>query len=125
MTENTFRTWDGAKLFYRAWLPNKPTDKALLLFHRGHEHSGRWQETVDSLSLDAVAIFAWDGLASMGDVCAAMTGDLEAMQGLLSDQACPLAGIPRVTLQTRTWARMFTMIVTTNKARPTSTSALR
>jgi alpha-beta hydrolase superfamily lysophospholipase/SAM-dependent methyltransferase len=61
MTENTFRTWDGAKLFYRAWLPNKPTDKALLLFHRGHEHSGRWQETVDSLSLDAVAIFAWDG----------------------------------------------------------------
>jgi alpha-beta hydrolase superfamily lysophospholipase/SAM-dependent methyltransferase len=60
MTENTFRTWDGAKLFYRAWLPNKPANKALLLFHRGHEHSGRWQETVDSLSLDDVAIFAWD-----------------------------------------------------------------
>ncbi len=31
--------------------PDKPTDKALLLFHRGHEHSGRWQETVDSLDL--------------------------------------------------------------------------
>ena len=38
----------------------RATDKALLLFHRGHEHSGRWQETVDSLDLDDVAIFAWD-----------------------------------------------------------------
>ena len=37
---------DGAELFYRAWLPEEPTRKALLLFHRGHEHSGRWQETV-------------------------------------------------------------------------------
>src|SRR3954452_1078789 len=58
--EKTFATWDGAELFYRAWIPNKATDKALLLFHRGHEHSGRWQETVESLDLDDVAIFAWD-----------------------------------------------------------------
>lgn len=60
MTENTFTTWDGAELFYRAWVPAKPTQKALLLFHRGHEHSGRWQETVDSLGLEDVAVFAWD-----------------------------------------------------------------
>ena len=59
-TERTFTSWDGAELFYRAWIPNKATDKALLLFHRGHEHSGRWQETVDSLDLDDIAIFAWD-----------------------------------------------------------------
>src|SRR5213082_746937 len=59
-TERTFASWDGAELFYRSWIPNKATDKALLLFHRGHEHSGRWQETVDSLDLDDVAIFAWD-----------------------------------------------------------------
>ena len=59
-TEKTFISWDGAELFYRSWIPNKATDKALLLFHRGHEHSGRWQETVDSLDLDDVAIFAWD-----------------------------------------------------------------
>ena len=58
--ERTFVSWDGAELFYRSWIPNKATDKALLLFHRGHEHSGRWQETVDSLDLDEVAIFAWD-----------------------------------------------------------------
>ena len=60
-TEQTFRSWDGTELFYRAWLPNEgKAEKALLLFHRGHEHSGRWQETVDSLRLDDVAIFAWD-----------------------------------------------------------------
>ena len=59
-TERTFTSWDGAQLFYRSWTPNKATDKALLLFHRGHEHSGRWQETVDSLGLEDVAIFAWD-----------------------------------------------------------------
>src|SRR5678815_3246126 len=58
--ERNFTNWDGAELFYRAWIPNKDTNKALLLFHRGHEHSGRWQETVDSLDLDDIAIFAWD-----------------------------------------------------------------
>ena len=59
-TEQRFKSWDGAELFYRAWIPEQPTNKALLLFHRGHEHSGRWQETVESLALDEVAIFAWD-----------------------------------------------------------------
>src|SRR5437660_9453406 len=58
--EQTFTSWDGAELFYRAWIPDKPPNKALLLFHRGHEHSGRWQETVDSLGLNDVSIFAWD-----------------------------------------------------------------
>src|SRR5207253_3140217 len=52
---------DGTPLFYRAWLPAEPTDKALILFHRGHEHSGRWQETVEALGLTNVAVFAWDG----------------------------------------------------------------
>ncbi len=59
-TEQTFETWDGARLFYRAWLPSKPARKALLLFHRGHEHSGRWQETAESLALEDTAVFAWD-----------------------------------------------------------------
>jgi len=54
-------SWDGTELFYRAWLPNeKKAGKALLLFHRGHEHSGRWQETVEALGLEDVAVFAWD-----------------------------------------------------------------
>jgi alpha-beta hydrolase superfamily lysophospholipase/SAM-dependent methyltransferase len=59
-SEHTAQMPDGTQLFYRAWLPAEPTKKALLLFHRGHEHSGRWQETVDALGLPDVAIFAWD-----------------------------------------------------------------
>ena len=58
--DNSFSTWDGAELFYRAWIPPQPTEKALLLFHRGHEHSGRWAEVVEMLGLDDVAVFAWD-----------------------------------------------------------------
>ncbi len=59
-TEYVMKSWDGAELFYRAWIPLEPTDKAILLFHRGHEHSGRWQQTVDVLALNDIAIFAWD-----------------------------------------------------------------
>lgn len=59
-TEHMLTLRDGTELFYRAWLPNVPTTKALLLFHRGHEHSGRWEETVAALGLDDVAVFAWD-----------------------------------------------------------------
>jgi alpha-beta hydrolase superfamily lysophospholipase/voltage-gated potassium channel Kch len=58
--EHTMSSWDGAQLFYRAWIPSQPTDKALLLFHRGHEHSGRWAEVVEMLGLEDVAAFAWD-----------------------------------------------------------------
>jgi alpha-beta hydrolase superfamily lysophospholipase/SAM-dependent methyltransferase len=59
-SEHTMWTWDGAELFYRAWLPATPADKALLLFHRGHEHSGRFQELVEELGLEDVAVFALD-----------------------------------------------------------------
>jgi alpha-beta hydrolase superfamily lysophospholipase len=59
-SEHTLTLRDGTELFYRAWLPEEPTNKALLLFHRGHEHSGRWQETVAALGLEDVAVFAWD-----------------------------------------------------------------
>jgi alpha-beta hydrolase superfamily lysophospholipase len=59
-SEHRLTLADGTELFYRAWLPERPTTKALLLFHRGHEHSGRWQETVEALGLEDVAVFAWD-----------------------------------------------------------------
>src|SRR5262245_41762702 len=51
---------DGTVLFYRAWLPREPTRKALILFHRGHEHSGRLADLVRGLALSDVAVFAWD-----------------------------------------------------------------
>src|SRR6266487_6242224 len=58
--EQVMKSWDGAELFYRGWIPHKATDKAILLFHRGHEHSGRWQQTVDLLGLKDIAVFASD-----------------------------------------------------------------
>jgi alpha-beta hydrolase superfamily lysophospholipase len=60
LSEHTLVMPDGATLFYRAWIPPRTAEKALVLFHRGHEHSGRWQETAESLALDDVAVFAWD-----------------------------------------------------------------
>jgi len=60
MTEHHFTSWDGASLYYRAWLPEKPAEKALVLFHRGHEHSGRFAELVQKLGLSDFAVFAWD-----------------------------------------------------------------
>ena len=59
-SEHTLTLRDGTELFYRAWLPARPTARALLLFHRGHEHSGRWADTVQALGLEDVAVFAWD-----------------------------------------------------------------
>jgi alpha-beta hydrolase superfamily lysophospholipase/SAM-dependent methyltransferase len=58
--EETFASWNGVELFYRAWVPAGANEKALLLFHRGHEHSGRWLEVVEMLGLSDVAVFAWD-----------------------------------------------------------------
>jgi len=59
-SEHSFRSWDGAELFYRAWLPEQNTTRAVILLHRGHEHSGRWQDVADKLDLPDFALFAWD-----------------------------------------------------------------
>jgi len=58
--ECTFPSHDGTELFYRAWHPSVPIGKALLVFHRGHEHSGRMEELVRDLGLEGVQVFAWD-----------------------------------------------------------------
>ena len=61
--EHSFRTQDGTSLFYRYWpATGEPADapRALVLLHRGHEHSGRMQHIVDELNLPDFAMFAWD-----------------------------------------------------------------
>ncbi|MBI5017966.1 MAG: bifunctional alpha/beta hydrolase/class I SAM-dependent methyltransferase [Deltaproteobacteria bacterium] len=59
--EHVFTTHDGSQLFYRHW-PSAAgtTDRAVVLLHRGHEHSGRLQHLVDELDLPDVSFFAWD-----------------------------------------------------------------
>lgn len=50
---------DDVSLFYRAWLPPNAR-KAVVMVHRGHEHSGRLVDVVDELALNDTAVFAWD-----------------------------------------------------------------
>src|SRR5262245_51401503 len=60
MCEHRMTTSDGTSLFYRAWRPSRPAARALILFHRGHEHSGRFEDLVAKLGLEDFAVFAWD-----------------------------------------------------------------
>lgn len=65
-----FISHDGATLSYRHWpsasqasatqTSNGQTNQAIILFHRGHEHSARLQDIVDQLDMPNVHIFAWD-----------------------------------------------------------------
>jgi alpha-beta hydrolase superfamily lysophospholipase len=59
-SQHTMMTWDGVELFYRAWRPPHSTERAIILFHRGHEHSGRWHDVVKKLDLSGFSYFAWD-----------------------------------------------------------------
>lgn len=59
--EHNFTTFDNTELFYRAWHPEgKAKKKALILFHGGHEHSGRFQDLIEQLALQEISVFAWD-----------------------------------------------------------------
>ena len=61
IVERTFRTHDGVDLFYRHWPAiHGPARGAILLFHRGHEHSARMAHIVDELMLPEFDFFAWD-----------------------------------------------------------------
>lgn len=59
--EKAFATHDGISLFYRYWRQeSERAQGAIVLFHRGHEHSGRMAHLVDELELPEFAFFAWD-----------------------------------------------------------------
>ncbi|WP_172148074.1 bifunctional alpha/beta hydrolase/class I SAM-dependent methyltransferase [Pseudomonas tumuqii] len=62
--ELRFTTHDGVELFYRHW-PAEVADaaapkRAIVMFHRGHEHGGRMAHLVDELDMPGFAFFAWD-----------------------------------------------------------------
>lgn len=59
--EAEFTTHDGETLFYRHWPATGDRCRgAVVLLHRGHEHSGRVAHLVDELNLPDFAFFAWD-----------------------------------------------------------------
>lgn len=60
-SKHQFISHDGTSLFYQRWASVSNTDqKAIILFHRGHEHSERMAHLVDELNLPDFDFFAWD-----------------------------------------------------------------
>ena len=59
-----FATFDGTELFYRHWAapasPEDGSERAVVMLHRGHEHSGRMEHIVQELGLNHFHFFAWD-----------------------------------------------------------------
>jgi alpha-beta hydrolase superfamily lysophospholipase len=60
VSEHHFETHDGVQLFYRHWPATAPRRGAVVMFHRGHEHSGRIAHLADELDLPDFDFFAWD-----------------------------------------------------------------
>src|SRR5580692_2669002 len=61
--ERFFLTHDGVRIFFRHWPragDSTAEDHAVVLLHRGHEHSGRVAHLVDELDLQETSFFAWD-----------------------------------------------------------------
>ena len=59
-TGHSFTTHDGVALHYQHWPATAPRRGAIVLFHRGHEHSGRVGHLADELDLPDFDVFAWD-----------------------------------------------------------------
>ncbi len=85
-TEHTFHSWDGSELFYRQWPAREPARNAVILIHRGHEHSGRLQDLVDQPNLPECAIFAWD--ARGHGRSPGVRGDAPSFGALVRDLDC-------------------------------------
>ncbi len=60
LVERHFSTHDGVSLYYRHWPAESPRKGAIVMFHRGHEHSARMAHLVDELNLPEFEFFAWD-----------------------------------------------------------------
>ncbi|SNY61342.1 bifunctional alpha/beta hydrolase/class I SAM-dependent methyltransferase [Enterobacter sp. CC120223-11] len=59
--ESTFATSDDESLYFRHWPATEGNGKkVIVLFHRGHEHSGRLQHIVDELVMPDTHFYAWD-----------------------------------------------------------------
>lgn len=58
-----FSTHDGVELHYRYWPATRneyQPRRAVVMFHRGHEHGGRMAHLADELDMPGYDFFAWD-----------------------------------------------------------------
>ena len=59
--EGEFLVSDNTKLYYRHWpATESKCKKVIVLFHRGHEHSGRLGHIVNELTMPDTHFYAWD-----------------------------------------------------------------
>lgn len=57
--ELSFVSHDGVSLYYQQW-KKEGNKKAIIMFHRGHEHSNRIKHLVHELNLQDYDFYAWD-----------------------------------------------------------------
>ena len=86
--------------FYRGWLSHAQKDaaradrRAVVLLHRGHEHSGRMAHLVGQLAGNEVDYFAWDarghgktqGRRGFADSFAQMVSDLDTFVAVIAER---------------------------------------
>ncbi len=120
-SEGTFASWDGTELFYRSWEPPAAGDKALVIIHRGHEHSGRIAQQIEDLGLTDFRAFSWDnrghghspGERGHADSYYHMVRDLDAFVHFISDKyRIPISNIAVVAnsvgaVTASTWVHDF------------------
>jgi alpha-beta hydrolase superfamily lysophospholipase len=95
LSESTFASFDGTGLFYRHWSAvGGRARKAVVLFHRGHEHGARMAHLVEELDMPDAAFFAWDarglgrspGERGYADNIGVLVKDVDAFIGHISEQ---------------------------------------
>lgn len=59
MSTGYFNSFDGSEIFYRKW-NFKPTQKTIIIIHRGHEHSERLNNMANSSQFSEFNIFGFD-----------------------------------------------------------------
>lgn len=91
--ERRFASWDGEQLFYRHWPACGTSRGAIVLLHRGHEHSGRIAHLASELCLPAFDVFAWDARGNGRSPGA--RGDAPGFDGLVRDLDAFVAWIAR------------------------------
>ncbi|MEM7455470.1 MAG: bifunctional alpha/beta hydrolase/class I SAM-dependent methyltransferase [Planctomycetota bacterium] len=95
-SKRTVKLRDGTELFYRVWSPvngDEKCDRAVVLFHRGHEHSGRFEDVIDELGVDDCLVFAWDsrghgkspGERGVAESVACLAHDADEFVGKMSE----------------------------------------
>ncbi|MFT4247019.1 MAG: bifunctional alpha/beta hydrolase/class I SAM-dependent methyltransferase [Pseudomonas sp.] len=93
--EREFHSFDETALFYRHWPATAAaaTPRAIVLLHRGHEHSGRVTHLADELDLPDAHFFAWD--ARGNGRSPGVRGDAPGFPALVRDLDAFIAHIGR------------------------------